>query len=429
MYDYTSLNSIKIINMRTQKSILLGLSLSMGFLVMAQTTNIGEMSVLPNTQMSIVDDFSNATTASFMNDGELFIYAHFNNDGLLSYFDPNANGLTRFEGASVQKLTGNALSEFYDVLFNNASTQFAFELSGDFSIANTAEFFQGIVKNDDFGGRISFQELADHVNTSNVSYVDGLVYKNGNTAFEFPIGDAGFYRKAGISAPDNINDLFASKYFLENSDPLYPHVLTTGVVEYIDNTEYWTITKEQAAANVMVTLSWDTDTSPIEITSAPETALRIVHWDATQGFWVDHASIVDVNNQTVTTVAEVDDYGVFTLATVKEALILPDDVVIYNGISPDGDGDNDFFFIDGIAKYPDNTVEIFNRWGVKVFETSGYNETNNVFRGISDGRITINKEEQLPVGTYFYIIKYDTGGSEPQKVKKAGYLYINSDKK
>lgn len=125
--------------------------------------------------------------------------------------------------------------------------------------------------------------------------------------------------------------------------------------------------------------------------------------------------------------SEVSGYGVFTLATVKENIILPDDVVVYNGITPDDDGDNDFFFIDGIAKYPDNTVQIFNRWGVKVFETTGYNETNNVFRGISDGRITINKNEQLPVGTYFYILEYNTGGSQPQDVKKAGYLYINTD--
>ncbi|MDO5978124.1 gliding motility-associated C-terminal domain-containing protein [Flavivirga spongiicola] len=414
--------------MKTHKNVALGLFLFVSLITMAQTSNLGELSILPNTQMGVVDDFNNTTTASVMNNGELFVYSNFNNDGLFSYFDSNNNGLTRFEGTSIQQITGNALSEFYNVLFNNTSSAFSFELSGDISVVNTAEFFQGIVKNDDFGGNITFEQLADHINTSNTSYVDGSVYKNGDTAFEFPIGDNGFYRSSAISTPDNSNDIFASKYFLENSDTLHPHALATGVIEFIDNTEYWTITRDQGVANVIVTLSWDTNTTPLEISNAPATAIRIVRWDAIQGFWVDEASIVDIDNQTVTTVAEVSGYGVFTLATVKEDIILLDDVIVYNGLSPNGDGNNDFFLIDGIAKYPDNTVQIFNRWGVKVFETTSYNETNNVFKGISDGRITINEKEQLPVGTYFYIVEYNPGGNQSQAVKKAGYLYINTDK-
>ena len=70
---------------------------------------------------------------------------------------------------------------------------------------------------------------------------------------------------------------------------------------------------------------------------------------------------------------------------------------MYNSVTPNGDGDNDFFLISGISNYPDNEVQIFNRWGVKVYETKGYNETDNVFKGISEGRITINQ-----VGTIAY---------------------------
>lgn len=414
--------------MKTQKNIALGLLFFTSIVSIAQTSNIGVLSILPNTQMGIADNFDNTVTASVMNDGELFVYANFNNDGLFSYFDANNEGLTHFSGSSVQQLAGNAISEFYNVSFNNATPLPAFELSGDIRIVNTANFYQGIVKNDDFGGRITFEQFADHFNTSNNSYVDGLVFKNGDTSFEFPIGDNGFYRSSVISPPNASSDEFASKYFLENSNTLYAHELTTSVVDFIDNTEYWEITKEQGASNVLITLSWDTSTTPLEISNAPAAAIRIVRWDAIQGFWVDEASIVDENNQTVTTVAEVSEYGVFTLATVKEDIILPEDVVVYNGITPNGDGDNDFFFIDGIEKYPNNTVQIFNRWGVKVFTTSGYNETNNVFKGKSDGRTTLNRNEQLPVGTYFYVLKYNTGGSQPQEVKKAGYLYIKTDK-
>ena len=98
---------------------------------------------------------------------------------------------------------------------------------------------------------------------------------------------------------------------------------------------------------------------------------------------------------------------------------------IYNGVTPNGDGLNDFFLIEGIAPYPNNYVKIFNRWGVLVWETDGYNESDNVFRGESNGRATINAGELLPTGTYFYILTF-TGGETPEGQNSyTGYLYIN----
>ncbi|WP_306354237.1 gliding motility-associated C-terminal domain-containing protein [Flavobacterium sp. '19STA2R22 D10 B1'] len=99
------------------------------------------------------------------------------------------------------------------------------------------------------------------------------------------------------------------------------------------------------------------------------------------------------------------------------------DVVIYNGITPDGDGQNDTFFIKGIERYPDNTLEIYNRWGVLVFSAEKYDNVTRPFRGLSEGRTTINQPKELPTGTYYYVLKYrKTNGTGKEK---AGYLYIN----
>ncbi|MCW5521218.1 gliding motility-associated C-terminal domain-containing protein, partial [Aureitalea sp. L0-47] len=49
---------------------------------------------------------------------------------------------------------------------------------------------------------------------------------------------------------------------------------------------------------------------------------------------------------------------------------------IFNGITPDGDGLNDFFRVVGIELYPNNNMKIFNRWGVLVWETDGYGGTS-----------------------------------------------------
>ena len=415
--------------MKTQKHRILGLLLMTGLATTAQTSNFGELSIFPETQMSIVGDFNNTPTGAVMNDGELIVYSDFNNDGLYSYLDSANNGLTRFEGTSVQQITGGQPTEFYNVLFNNSSSGSALELIGDISIVNRAEFSNGIVKNNDFGGRIEFEQFADHKYTSNASHVDGSVHKIGDTAFDFPIGNGGFYGKAAISVPDADTDLFVAEYFLENSNALHPHNLAVGVIKIIDDAEYWIITREQGSSEVLLTLSWNDDTTSAAITAGPTSAIHVVRWDEQQGFWIDEGGIVDEVNQTVTTRAEVSSYGVFTLARVKEEIILLGDIVVYNAISPNDDNQNNFFYIQGIANYPNNTVRIYNRWGVKVFETTGYNETDNVFTGFSDGKTTVSKDKQLPTGTYFYVINYEytDGAGSSRTVKKAGYLYINKD--
>ncbi|WP_413999995.1 gliding motility-associated C-terminal domain-containing protein [Flavobacterium sp. W1B] len=105
-------------------------------------------------------------------------------------------------------------------------------------------------------------------------------------------------------------------------------------------------------------------------------------------------------------------------------LVLPENVVkVYNAVSPNGDGLNDIFRIEGLQSYPVNTVEIYNRWGVLVFERENYNNDDRAFKGISEGRVTVKQSEELPTGTYFYILKYMDNGSNT--VSQSGYLYIN----
>lgn len=105
-----------------------------------------------------------------------------------------------------------------------------------------------------------------------------------------------------------------------------------------------------------------------------------------------------------------DTAGLRSSALVK-VNVLCDKVLIYNGISPNGDNKNDVWHIAGIEQFPDNEVRIFNRWGNLVFERKGY-DNQNAWDGSWNGR-------QLPDGAYFYII--DLGdGSGPL----SGYLQI-----
>ena len=119
-----------------------------------------------------------------------------------------------------------------------------------------------------------------------------------------------------------------------------------------------------------------------------------------------------------------------TVTTGCGGIVLPcGAIIVHNAFSPNGDGINEVFVIDNIDDtncYPDNTLEIYNRWGVLVFDTKGYNNTTKAFKGFSEGRSTISQSSGLPTGTYFYILNYTSidGNDKVQTNKKDGYLYL-----
>ncbi|KAA2217473.1 T9SS type B sorting domain-containing protein [Maribacter flavus] len=102
---------------------------------------------------------------------------------------------------------------------------------------------------------------------------------------------------------------------------------------------------------------------------------------------------------------------------------LSEQIEVFNVITPNGDGVHDVLRIDGLENFPNNTIRIYNRWGVSVFTTRAYNTEGNVFDGTSQGRVTVDQSNRLPVGTYFYILDYE----EPNGTMKqlSGYIYIN----
>jgi gliding motility-associated-like protein len=72
------------------------------------------------------------------------------------------------------------------------------------------------------------------------------------------------------------------------------------------------------------------------------------------------------------------------------------DIVIFTAVSPNGDGENDYFHIAGILDFPENELVILNRWGNEVYNTRAY---KNKWEG------TYNNDKELPDGTYYYILK------------------------
>jgi len=77
------------------------------------------------------------------------------------------------------------------------------------------------------------------------------------------------------------------------------------------------------------------------------------------------------------------------------------DINIPNSFTPNGDGVNDKWIIRNLDKFPQNTVEIYNRWGQLIFSTSGYNDSN-AWDGTYNG-------EPVSSAVYYYFINLGNG--------------------
>lgn len=154
-------------------------------------------------------------------------------------------------------------------------------------------------------------------------------------------------------------------------------------------------------------------------------------------FWSPSTICTDTNLCSTVTDLPAGTYSVLVVSHyIGSAVSVPNDTVrfsslivagstepcqisVFNGISPNGDGSNDVFFIENIEQFPSNTVEIYNRWGQKLFEANNYDNINTVWKG------TAKESDQLmPSGTYFYIITLGNG-TKPIK----GWLELTSNNK
>uniref|UniRef100_UPI0026268070 gliding motility-associated C-terminal domain-containing protein n=1 Tax=Winogradskyella sp. TaxID=1883156 RepID=UPI0026268070 len=115
-----------------------------------------------------------------------------------------------------------------------------------------------------------------------------------------------------------------------------------------------------------------------------------------------------------------------TVAVDDECTVLPcsnrDNLIISKTVTANGDDENDFFTITGL-EFCGFTIElqIFNRWGAKVYENNNYQ--SGQWGGEAHGS-SVGSSGKVPTGTYYYIINLRNSGLKPF----AGPIYVATDK-
>ena len=139
----------------------------------------------------------------------------------------------------------------------------------------------------------------------------------------------------------------------------------------------------------------------------------LVTWydNPTDGLPLDSATIlIDGQTYYASTLTAEGCESIPRLEVIVQLNNCPEDIIIPDGFSPNDDNVNDDFHIVNLRElYPSFTLEIYNRYGNLLYK--GNKDTPN-WNGYSDKGITFGNSK-LPVGVYFYILKFNDGSRDP----------------
>lgn len=357
--------------------------------------------------------FHNFGNVQIHDQGQIGFHIDLENDGT---FNENLGLAGFYNEDNPLTISGTEIPKFYDMdvavdnhLFLEISTE----------VSNGLNYIIGDVITPRNNPDISLDYLnnAFFVSEDDLRLTDGYASFTGNDAFRFPIGDDNKLRP--LQTPfQSGNPKFSAAYF--NEDPNFPSTFTTsfdtnnseGIINTINLEEFWDF---NGTEETQVTLTWNSD-SDINVLVDDLLNLRVVGWSIAENQWKDLGNVDftgNVNTGTVTSTSFVpNDYEIITFGS----LIGSDGIIVYNGISPNGDGKNDVFVIEGVELFR-NTLKIYNRWGRTVYDVENY---KNDWNGITNKKVLVGNSKKLPVGTYFYVLNL------PEENKEyAGWLYIN----
>ncbi|SMG52841.1 gliding motility-associated C-terminal domain-containing protein [Marivirga sericea] len=140
------------------------------------------------------------------------------------------------------------------------------------------------------------------------------------------------------------------------------------------------------------------DNPIFQVINAPSTIAPL----STEEFTVRlNANTVGEYSGIVTVTTSLNEFSFAVFGTVLAEAST--EINVYNVVTPNGDGRHDYLQIENITEYTNNSVSIYNRLGNKVFDINNYNNSSNVFEGLS------NNGEELLTGNYYYVIDKGNG--------------------
>ncbi len=263
----------------------------------------------------------NEATSNWQNEGTVNIVDSFVND---QNIPTPTSGTTRFEGTTMQIVSGAAPLNTYDVVFDNAS---GVTLNTNLYVSHQAFFNNGIVQDGPTDRVLVFGTSATVGNTpSDASHVNGRVAYDGIGAFTFPIGDGIRYQPIGVNLTSNADGMGAQYFASDAGAGSFTATGTeaTPLVAY-NAKEHWNFVEDGATGTV--TMYWD-DYNNSGITDIAH--LKVAHKSGAN--WLNEGNVATgtVASGSVTS-NTISSWSPFTLGSINISSPLPISLLSFTG--------------------------------------------------------------------------------------------------
>lgn len=366
------------------------------------------------------DAVHNYGTIQIHETGMVGFHINLINDGT---FDQNQGLVGFYEENNPLTISGAFNPVFHD-------TEIAVEnglfLETPIAVTNNFNFITGHVITSRANKSIflNFTDNAFYVGENYLSMLDGYAAVTNMDTFTFPVGNNDRLRPLTIES-ESTNPLAKCAYFFEdpNTPMFFENGFNTDALESdflsISTQEFWKVEGNQPSK---ITLTWDA-LSNIIVLGEFITDLKVVGWSKLENQWVNLGNTnveggMEYGSLTSDTFIP-NEYEIITIGGNDDIIETLSTIQLDNYfMTPNGDGKNDYLVIEGIENSPNNTLQIFNRYGVMVYSKTNY---TNEFNGESNiSSAVVKRSSGLASGVYFYIITLNT-----LRQKHQGYLYIS----
>lgn len=229
----------------------------------------------PADILYISGNFTNTSTASLTNNGQLNVLRDLSNDEV----SMNAGtGILFLNGSMVQTVSGAQALRTFDLVSNNSS---GIVLNNNLSVSGTHTFINGIISTAGMSNYLIYETGSSYSGSGDTRHVNGWVKKIGNSNFTFPTGDGVYHRPAAIE------NLSANSEFNARYNAPTPNTFQTQLpLVSVDVYEYWEINKITGGTS-LVRLNWDNTKVTFPCYNLSDVA--VAHYNGSN--WTDQGGI------------------------------------------------------------------------------------------------------------------------------------------
>lgn len=393
------------------RKILLFVLLCGAFKAEAQIVNTGQQIFIDNQGLFYVETTYDHSGGSILDNGVFQINGNLTNtDAASGVFAPLSTGIVNLSG-NTQVIGGTSKTSFPNLVLEgtgSATLGFNADVFGSLNLKSKefkADKYSLTITNT---SATAVSRLTGYVSTDNKGKL--IRAMNTSSGYLFPVGSSVgtlIYRPLEITPANTTANSFAVTFY--NSDPTnqgFNRNSKRSQIQSVFDKYFYVLNQETGNSNASFKFYQN---------SASEGDYKQTVRYGNSQLWelAPPSTLLDGNfgdqlNRTLTANSTSVTQNVpFSFAIASN---LTDQFTFYNGISPNGDGKNEKWIVDGLDEFKDNELTIYNRWGDEIFKSKGYSSANAWDGG------------NLNQGTYFYVLKVnDVNGAA--KVYK-GYITL-----